>query len=95
MHQPTELRSRISELIIRARSSRMPIIYTQYGGPPGTLVKTGSFEGQIHAAVALLTGDRVIQKNDSDAFLQIELQAEWEKLEVSTPVVCGTKSEFC
>ena len=95
LHQPGELLSCIAALIARARSNGIPIIYTQYCGPPGNPLEAGSLGGQIHAAIAPLPGDLVIQKDDSDAFLRTELQAELERLGVTALVVCGMQSEFC
>ena len=95
MHEPTQFLSRVSQLIARARSSSIPVIYTQYCGPPGGPLESGSIGGRIHSAIAPSAGDLVIKKDDSDAFLRTELQAELENLSVTTLVVCGMQSEFC
>ena len=95
MHRPTEFLSNVSDLVSRARTATVPVVYTQYCGPPGEPLTSDSRGSRIHAAVAPGEGDLVIRKDDSDGFVRTELQAELQRLQIRTLVVCGLQSEFC
>jgi len=73
----------------------VPVIYTQYCGPPGEPLASDSPGNQIHAAVAPGEGDVVVRKGDSDGFVRTELQVELQRRQIRTLVVCGLQSEFC
>ena len=90
-----EFLSRVADLISGARRVGMPVVYSQFCGPPDTPMARGQPGNKIHSAVAPLDGDIVVQKDDSDAFLRSDLQAALDRLGVRTLIICGMQSEFC
>ena len=95
LHDSENVLVRISRLAARARALAIPVVYTQFGGPPGTPLATGSDAAKIHQSVAPHAGDLVIPKADSDAFLRTALHEALSSHGVTTLVVCGLQTEFC
>lgn len=95
VHQAPEFLSCLSDLIATARSAGLPVVYVQHCGGPDSPLKRGSAGYQIHTSVAPLPGELVIQKLESDAFLNTALHVELEALGVTDLVVCGMQSEYC
>lgn len=95
MYREREFLSNVSDLVSSARTAHATVIYTQYCGPAGEPLASGSPGNRIHAAVAPQAGDVVIQKDDSDGSVRTELQEELQRRQILTLVACGLQSEFC
>lgn len=95
IEQPQAFLSMVSELAAGARSSGVPVVFTQFIGPPNTPMALGSPGSQIHDTVEPQEGDLVVQKDDSDSFLRSQLQRELDRLRIRSLIVCGMQSEFC
>jgi len=93
--QPETFLSRVSKLASSARGSGVPIVYTQFYGPPDTSMALGSPGSEVHSAVPPREGDLVVPKNDSDAFLRSNLKSELDRLDIKSLIVCGMQTEFC
>ncbi len=95
IHDVDDFLSCVSDLIASARAAGVPVVYVQHCGPPGSPLERGSAGCEIHASISPLHGELVVQKLESDAFLDTDLQKELEALGVTDLVVCGMQSEFC
>jgi nicotinamidase-related amidase len=95
VHGGTELLSRISDLIERARAARVPVVYVQHGGPEGAIDEPGTPGWKIHPAIAPIEGDVVIQKRHPDAFQDTNLQRELESKGIGRLVITGIQTEYC
>lgn len=95
IHQPEKFLLRVSALIEDARCHSVPVIYSQFCGPPGAPMSPGAPGHDIHPAVTPNQGDVVVPKDDSDAFLRSDLESVLHRLKVRRLIVCGMQSEFC
>jgi len=89
------LLERIGNLIARARSCGVPIIYVQHNEGPGEPLETNTPGWNIHSAIAPMEGDVIIQKRTPDSFHNTNLQDELKKLGVKRLVVAGLQTEMC
>ena len=95
VHEVAHFLSCVSGLVSSARSAGVPVVYVQHCGPAGSSLERGSAGWELHASIAPVKGELVIQKLESDAFLGTNLQKELEGLGVTDLIVCGMQSEFC
>jgi nicotinamidase-related amidase len=95
LHEPDALLARISDLLAEARHRRIPVVYVQHLGEPGSAIEAGTEGCEIHSAIAPQAGELVVNKSECDSFLRTTLQAELEALGVKTLIVCGLQSEYC
>ncbi|MGI9516293.1 MAG: cysteine hydrolase family protein [Pirellulaceae bacterium] len=95
LHDPDGFLSRVARLIDHARAADVPVVYVQHNGGPGSPVELGAEGCEIHSSIAPQSGDLVVRKEESDAFLRTELQQQLQRLGVTTLVVCGMQSEYC
>ena len=95
VHEPRAFLARVAGLIERARVAGIPVIYVQHLGAEGSPLEAGTDGVAIHATIAPRAGELVVRKEESDAFLRTELQAELDRLGVTTLYVCGMQTEYC
>ncbi|MFV1989029.1 MAG: cysteine hydrolase family protein [Gemmatimonadota bacterium] len=95
VHGAADFLSRVSDLILSARSAGVQVVYVQHCGPSGSALERGTEGCRIHASIAPLKGELVIQKLESDAFLGTTLHEELQARGVTDLIVCGMQSEFC
>ena len=91
----TELLSKISGLIERARAAGVPVVYVQHCGPEGAIDETGTPGWEIHPAVTPIEGDVVIQKRHPDAFQHTNLQRELASRGIERLIITGIQTEYC
>jgi nicotinamidase-related amidase len=91
----SETISCIRELVDRARSRAVPVIYLQHDGDPGGGLEVGSHGWQVHPDLAPADGDLVIRKRASDSFHETALLEELRRRGVTTVVVTGLRTEAC
>lgn len=70
VHQGDILLKKISNLIVKARSVEMPIIYIQHNARAGKLLDPGKPGWAIHPLIKPEANDIVIQKATPDSFLK-------------------------
>ncbi|MBN2513452.1 MAG: cysteine hydrolase [Sedimentisphaerales bacterium] len=85
------------QLLALCRQKGIPIIHIQHVSVrPGTLVFHYGTEGiHIHASVAPLPGETVIQKNYANSFRATSLHEQLQSLGVRELVICGAMSHMC
>lgn len=85
----------IQRLVTRARAAATPVIYLQHCDAAYPPLTKGAPGWQIHADVAPLPDELVIEKTASDGFYQTGLQAELDRLAIARLIICGLQTEFC
>ncbi len=91
----THLIETVRELLRRARSAGVAIIYAQHSAPEGGPLGKGSDGWAFHPAVAPWPGDHVVEKTHCDAFEAGRLESLLTSLGVEHIVVCGLATEGC
>jgi len=88
--------ARIADLIAKARTSDLPVIYVQHDTDEvGDPLAIGSPGWQIHPALAPRRTDFVVHKRSSDSFYETPLQRELDARHVRHLIVTGMKTEMC
>jgi len=82
-------------IIVKVRSSQMPIYYILYTEEEGSLSAKGEPLWQVHPQIAPLERDQKMIKYYADSFLKTEKHKLLEQDGVDTIVVCGVQTEFC
>lgn len=91
----SDLLSRISSLIGRARAAGVPVVYVQHCGPEGAIDQAGAPGWEIHPAIVPVEGDVVVQKRHPDAFQDTSLQRELESKGIKRLIITGIQTEYC
>jgi nicotinamidase-related amidase len=86
---------KISQLIARARASKVPIIYVQNNGKDADPDIHGTPGWEIHPTLKPEKGDFVIQKFTPDSFHETNLQIVLGGLHIRHLVVAGMQTEYC
>jgi nicotinamidase-related amidase len=84
--------SRIATLIGRARDEQVPVVFVQHENDPE---ERGTHGWQFVDAVAPRAGDIVIAKQYPDAFVETDLAATLEDLDVGHLVIAGAQTDGC
>lgn len=88
-----ELLARLQELVGRARTASVPVVFVRNGGSSGNPDQPATPGWEIHPALAPRAGETVIDKVTPDAFYQTLLAGTLAGRGVGTLVVAGMKSE--
>jgi nicotinamidase-related amidase len=94
-YRGTDIVAVIHDLVERARSAEIPIIFLQHCHAKYPPMMKGASGWHIHADVAPTPGELIIEKTASDGFYQTALQAELDRLAVERLIICGLQTEFC
>jgi nicotinamidase-related amidase len=95
VHKGGELLSKIGALIAQARAVGVPIIYVQHCGRDGAIDEPDTSGWEIHAAVAPIKGDLVIEKRHPDAFQDTSLLTELVFRGIKKLIIAGIQTEYC
>jgi nicotinamidase-related amidase len=90
-----ELLAAIGDLLAKARTAEVPVIYIQHNGGPGHPLEPGSAGWPIHPAIAPAAGELVVGKATPDSFHETTLQAALESRGIVKLVVAGIQTELC
>ena len=85
----------IVDLIARARSSHLPVIFVQHDGEPGHRLAPGSDGWALCPELGVLPSDTVIRKTASDAFFGTGLEAALRARGIGHLIVAGCMTEYC
>lgn len=83
----------IIQLIQHEKSRGHPVIFIQHEAPG--MVEYGSVQWQLFADLPVAANDHKIRKQTPDAFLNTDLQAVLQQLDVQRLIICGYASDFC
>jgi nicotinamidase-related amidase len=86
---------KIKNLLTKARSSGVPVIYIQHDGAPGHPLEPNTEGWKIYPSLQPTEGECVIRKRESDSFFETTLQQELEKRGISHLIVAGGMTEYC
>jgi nicotinamidase-related amidase len=86
---------RIAELLKRARTAEVPVIYVQHEGAIGHRLEPGSSGFPIREEVAPKRGEVVVHKRYCDAFFETSLQEELAKVGAEHLVIAGCMTQYC
>ncbi len=95
VYRGDELLATIGDLLSRARSSALPVIYVQHSGGDGHPLEASSSGWPIHPAIAPDKGELVIHKHHPDSFQETDLQQQLEKRGLKHLIVAGIQTEYC
>jgi len=90
-----QLLTKVNDLIERARSFRVPVIYVQHSGGSGHPLEHGTRGWQIHPIISPSDGDLVVQKQTPDSFYHTSLQQELEAKRIKKLTLVGIQTEYC
>ena len=85
----------IQVLIKKARNANVPLFYIQHNEFKGKRLETGTENWKIHPAITPNSGDIIIQKYNSDSFMDTSLDEELKKNEITRLVVAGLATPMC
>lgn len=89
-----EVRPRLEALLAGARAAGVPVVHVQNDGPPGSTDEPGTEGWEL--AVRPAPGDRVVRKDQGDAFAaDPELASRLAAAGVDAVAVAGMQSEHC
>ena len=86
---------KVKNLIVKARSAEIPIIYVQNNGGDGDPDEYGSPEWEVHPTIEPTEGDVVIQKQTPDAFHETSLHHELSSRQIKRLIIAGLQTEYC
>jgi nicotinamidase-related amidase len=91
----SETVTRIAELIRRARSASVPILYVQHDGGPGHRLESGTPGWLIRPEIAPWPGETVVHKSSCDSFFGTTLQEELAARHIEQLVIAGCMTQYC
>jgi nicotinamidase-related amidase len=95
IYEGDKLLAKVKNLIARARSAPIPIIYVQNNGGSGDPDAYGTPGWEIHPSISPVEGDVVVQKQTPDAFHKTNLHRELESRGTKKLVIAGLQMEYC
>ncbi|MEW8986291.1 MAG: cysteine hydrolase family protein [Bacillus sp. (in: firmicutes)] len=90
-----ELLKGIKDLIARARSAKIPVVYIQHNETSGYPLESGTYGWQIHSKIYPEKGDMIIQKTTPDSFLKTSLDHELKEKGIDHLYLVGIQTEIC
>jgi nicotinamidase-related amidase len=82
-------------LIKKARNAKIQIFYIQHNDSKGERLETGSENWKIRSEIMPRSEDIIIQKRDSDSFLNTSFDEELKKYEINHLVIAGLATPMC
>jgi nicotinamidase-related amidase len=86
---------RIAGLLARARADRIPVYFVQHDGGPGDDLARGTPGWRIHAPLAPLPGEPIVEKRHPSAFHDTDFAARLSAAGIDRLVICGMQTEYC
>ena len=94
-HDGAAVVGRIAGLLDRARAEDVPVFYVQHDGGTGDDFERGTPGWQIHAPIAPLPAEPIVEKRHPSAFQDTDFEARLKRAGVDRLVICGMQSEYC
>ncbi len=85
----------IQILLEKARKADVPIFYIQHNDPKGKRLENGTENWKIRSEITPRFEDTIIQKYNSDSFLDTILDEELHKREITRLVIAGLATPMC
>lgn len=90
-----ELLQTIKNILLKARDSKIPIIYIQHNGQAGGNFERGNDSWEVHEDIKPLKDEIRIEKTKPDSFYNTELLDVLRALKIENLVIAGLQTEFC
>lgn len=90
-----QLLHHVNELLAKARSKNIPVIYVQHQEAAGEPLEYGTRDWEIHPDIAPAPDDIIIHKKTPDSFLHTPLDEELKKLGIEHVILTGIQSDLC
>jgi nicotinamidase-related amidase len=87
-----KLLDNLKELISKARTSNIPVIYVQHNDEEFI---TGTHPWEIHHSIAPNKGEVVIQKSTPDSFHKTDLNQHLKASQINHLIIAGNQTEYC
>ena len=91
----TKVIKNIQTLLEKARKVKVPIFYIQHNDPKGKRLENGTENWKIRSEITQRFEDAIIQKYNSDSFLDTNLDEELHKREIARLVISGLATPLC
>lgn len=85
----------IGKVLSTARETGVPVIYVQHENPGSVVMDRGAEGWHICAEVAPITGEPIVHKQYSDAFVETTLADTLAQLGVGHLIITGAQSDAC
>ena len=95
IYQEDLLIKNIQTLLEKARKAKVPIFYIQHNDPKGKRLENGTENWKIRSEITPRVEDMIVQKYNSDSFLDTILDEELHKREITRLVVAGLATPMC
>jgi len=95
IHKEEVLIQNLLVLIKKARKAKVPIFYIQHNDPKGKTLENGTENWKIRLEIIPRTEDIIVQKHNSDSFLNTSLDEELDKRKVTRLVIAGLATDMC
>ena len=97
LHEPEQAVAAARRVLDRFRSTGESVVHIQHvwDAPDALFMRPGTEGVEIHADVAPLPGETVIQKDAPNAFLRKPLERELRERDIDALVVCGMMTSMC
>jgi nicotinamidase-related amidase len=95
IYQEDVLIKNLKLLIKKARHANVPIFYVQHNDPKGKRLENGTENWKIHSEITPKSEDIIIQKHNSDSFMNTSLEEELKKRKISRLVIAGLAKPMC
>ncbi len=93
--QEEQLIKNIQTLLDKAQKAKVPIFYIQHNDPKGKRLENGTENWKIRSEITPRIEDTIIQKYNSDSFLNTNLDEELHKREITRLVIAGLATPMC
>ena len=94
-HHGEAVVARIAGLLARARAEQVPVYFVQHDSGPGDDFERGTPSWQIHAPLAPLPGETIVEKRHPSAFHDTDFDTLLKRAGIGRLVICGMQSEYC
>ena len=95
IYQEDVLIKNIQSLIKKARKANVQIFYIQHNDPKDKRLETGTENWKIHSEITPRSEDIVIQKYNSDSFMNTSLDEELNRRGITRLVITGLATPMC
>ncbi|HEV2676230.1 MAG TPA: cysteine hydrolase family protein [Aliidongia sp.] len=94
-HHGPAVVSRIANLLARARADKVPVYFVRHDGGPNDDFERGTPSWQIHAPIAPLAGEPIVEKRYPSAFHETGFDELLKRDGIDRLVICGMQTEYC
>jgi nicotinamidase-related amidase len=97
LHEPEAATSCARSVLERFRADGAAVFHIQHiwDGPDAPFMRPGTAGVEIHAEVAPLAGEPLIQKDAPNAFLRTPLESRLRERGIDELVLCGMMTSMC